>query len=104
GGDVNTIHDLRDVLSEDARRLQAPAGLEARVLERALRSSTAADAPNARRLGSLRSSVEAPRLAALVAVVIALAIVLSLVFTAQVLRLKPNPATHGHVCVQGQTE
>jgi hypothetical protein len=38
---VNTVEDLRQVLSDDVRRLQPPAGLETRVLQRALKRSGA---------------------------------------------------------------
>jgi hypothetical protein len=36
---VNTVEDLRQALSDDVRRLQAPAGLETRVLQQALQST-----------------------------------------------------------------
>ena len=38
---MNTVNDLRQALSDDVRRLQPPAGLEARVLQQALQRSEA---------------------------------------------------------------
>jgi hypothetical protein len=103
---VNTITDLRQALSEEVRRLQPPAGLETRVLHQALRSSEAVDsAPHVGRRGAIRPresrSTEAPRVMALVAAVLAIAIVVSLVFAARALHLigsvpaSPGPAGPG---------
>jgi hypothetical protein len=90
---VNTVKDLREALSEEMRRLQAPAGLEARVLQQTFRSPAAAKAaPGARRRTAVRwwesRSVEIPRLMALVAAVLAVAIVVSLLFAAHALHSK----------------
>jgi photosystem II stability/assembly factor-like uncharacterized protein len=103
---VNTVTDLRHALSEEVRRMQPPAGLEARVLHQALRSSEAVDsAPRAGRRSAIRTqeskSTEAPRLMALVAALLAIAIVVSLVFAARALHLvgsvpaSPGPAGPG---------
>lgn len=98
---MNTVKDLRQVLSEEVTRLQPPAGLEARVLHRALRSSEAVDsAPRAGRRSAIRTreskSTEAPRLMALVAAVLAIAIVISLIFAARALHLIGSvPASPG---------
>jgi hypothetical protein len=100
---VNTVQDLRQALSEEVKRLQPPAGLEARVLQQALRSSAAvAAAHRADRRGAFRSSdsksIEAPRLIALVAALLAVAIVISLVLAARALHLiSVAPASHGPV-------
>lgn len=98
---MNTVKDLRLVLSDEMRRLQPPAGLETRVLQQALNSSFTVD-PTRRseRGGSFRSwkskSVEAPRLMALVAALLAVAIVVSLVFVARGYHLLGSaPAGHG---------
>jgi photosystem II stability/assembly factor-like uncharacterized protein len=94
---VNTVEDLRQALSDEVRRLQPPAGLEARVLQQAVRGSGVVDlTPRAGRGGAFRSweakSVEAPRPMALVAVLLAVAIVVSLLFAAQALhQTRPVP-------------
>jgi photosystem II stability/assembly factor-like uncharacterized protein len=100
---VNTVKDLRQTLSEEVRRLQAPPGLETRVLQQALRSS-AADVPahRAGRQGAVRSflsePVAAPRLMGLVAVLLAAAIVISLVFAAQALhQTRSVPVKHAPI-------
>ncbi len=98
---MNTVKDLRQALSEEVRRMQPPTGLETRV-HQALRSSLA-DVPARRSgrrgpFGSRESeSVESPRLIALVAALLAIAIVISLVFAARALHptgevpVKPGP-------------
>lgn len=95
---MNTVRDIRLVLAEEVRRLQAPAGLEARVLQEALHSSTSvapAKRVERRVFGSWDSRiVEMPPLMALVAVLLTVAIVVSLVFAARALKpLRPVPAT-----------
>jgi len=81
---VNTVRDLRLALSEEVRRLQPPDGLEARVLQQALADRRATH-------GGIRSplphSIEAPRVMALVASVLALAIIVSLLLAARALHL-----------------
>lgn len=97
---MNTVKDLRHALSEEVKRLQPPAGLETRVLQLALRPSAAVvPAHRAGRGGAVRSwkskSTEAPRLMALVAALLVVAIVLSLVFAARALHLISTvPADH----------
>jgi hypothetical protein len=103
---VNNVNDLRLALSEEVRRLQPPAGLESRVLRQALGTSLAAGpaTPAARRNGlrPISQSIETPRLMAIVAVLLALAIVASLVFAARALHLVGFvPAGNGPVG-QGQ--
>jgi hypothetical protein len=75
---VNTVNDLRLALSDDVRRLQPPAGLEARVLQQALQGSRdvvsahRAELPNVvplwepRRRGELAAGIAAILLAAIV--------------------------------------
>ena len=104
---MNTVRDLRKVLSEEVTRLQPPAGLEARVLQQALRSSASVDGTRrGRRSGVVRpwlsEPVAAPRLMALVAALLAVLIVISLVLAAAALRPKaivpvrpePPPTMH----------
>jgi hypothetical protein len=100
---VNTVQELRQVLSAEVTRLQPPAGLEARVLQRALRSSAAVvPAHRDKRRGAVRSwesrPVDAPRLVALVAALLAVAVVLALVLSARALHMIGSvPANHGLV-------
>ena len=104
---MNTVTDLRKVLSEEMNRLQPPDGLEARVFQGALRSSAAVDRTrHARRRGVIRprlsEPVAAPRLMALIAALLAVLIVVSLVLAARALYSKsivpvrpgPPPTTH----------
>jgi len=102
---VNTVKDLRQVLSQEVTRLQPPAGLEVRVFQQALRMRNSAVVVPARRTerrDAMRSREhQSPRLMALVAALLAVAIVLSLVMAARALHLiSPVPARHGPV---GQT-
>ena len=69
---MNSIKDLRQVLTEQTHRMQPPPGLESRMLHLALDRNAA----QPRAAGSVRT----PRLAALVAVLLAVAIVAALVF------------------------
>lgn len=96
---MNTINDLREVLSEDVRRLQPPAGLEARVLQQAMRSSpTVALKARARRRDVIRpwvsEPVPAPRLMTLVVALLALAIVATLLLGARSLHPKAPVPSH----------
>jgi photosystem II stability/assembly factor-like uncharacterized protein len=104
---VSQVSELRRVLVEEQTRLQAPPGLESRILERALRAHPIAE-PAGRRgpiapaiSGSDESRFEtgrrSPRVMALIAALLALAVVATLVFTANALHLthtvpvKPGP-------------
>jgi hypothetical protein len=103
---VNTVNDLRLALSEEVRRLQPPPGLESRVLRQAFSTPVAAGpaSPAARhnRTRPISQPLETPRLMAIVAVLLALAIIASLVFAARALHLVGFvPAGHGPVG-QGQ--
>jgi len=96
---VNTIQDLRYALSEEVRRLQPPAGLEARVLEQALRNSANVDQQQREwHRRSVRSSASPPvavtRLMALVAVLLAITIVATLVGLRDLHLSTPTPANH----------
>lgn len=76
------ISELRQVLAEEVTRLQPPSGLENRVLERALGTLPAGEAGRQR-----GSGVHSPRVMALIAALIAIAIVATLVFTAHALKV-----------------
>ena|GEM_PF-2422087 len=96
---MNTVKDLREVLSGEMIRLQPAAGLESRVLQRAFRSSRAVDPrPHVRRRDKVRSPISepvaAPRLMALVAVLIAVAVVASLVLSARALHSRAIVPVH----------
>jgi hypothetical protein len=96
---VNTLQDLRRLLSDEVNRLQPPAGLEARVLQRALRSSETVDqTPRRRQRGVIRPTrsepVAAPRLITLVAAVLAVLIVVSLALAARALHPKSMVPAH----------
>jgi hypothetical protein len=89
---VNTVKDLRQVLSDEVRRLDAPAGLETRVLQLALRPSAARGSTRRPARGGWFRPLErktrgAPRLMPLVAALLAVAIVLSMVAAARALHL-----------------
>jgi Tol biopolymer transport system component len=99
---VNTVKDLRRALFAEVTRMQPPAGLETRVLEQALRSSAVVDARSqAGRGAAFRSwqsaPVAGPRLMAVVAFLLAIAIVATLVGVRALHLLAPTPANHGFV-------
>jgi photosystem II stability/assembly factor-like uncharacterized protein len=90
---VNTVKDLRQVLSEEVRRLEPPAGLETRVLQLALPEATTAAKPRRR-----PRRFDPPRMMALVAALLAVAMVLSLIFAARALHpVGALPANHGQI-------
>jgi hypothetical protein len=90
---MNTVEDLRQVLSEEVRRLEPPAGLETRVLQLALREATTAAKPRRRPRG-----FDPPRTMVLVAALLAVTIVLSLIFAARALHpVGALPANHGQL-------
>lgn len=98
---MSTVSELRRVLSEEVRRLEPPAGLEARVLQLALRETrTQAKPPRPPRRVAL------PRLMGVVAAILAMAIVVSLIFAARALHLVgAAPANRGqHAEVQQKAQ
>jgi photosystem II stability/assembly factor-like uncharacterized protein len=99
---VNTIKELRQALAEEATRLQPAPGLEERILQSALpsRAGVAALTPRSGVRDSVRSwdsrSIEDPRLTAIVAALLAVAIVAGLLLTGRALHLKSSsPADQG---------
>jgi Tol biopolymer transport system component len=97
---VNNINDLRRALGEEMTRLQPPPGLEARILDQALRnpSAQALEASSSRQRATRSwepKSFEAPRLMALVAILLAIAIVAALVGVRTLRPSAPTPGTHG---------
>lgn len=103
---MNRVSELRRVLAEEMTRLQAPPGLESRVLERALQPFPAA---RASRGGGSRSHIAArlqearfetpvlwPRVIALIAALLAVLIVGTLVMTTRALQpTRTVPVQHG---------
>ena len=90
---MNTVSELRQVLSEEMRRLEPPAGLESRVLQLALREAGSV-AQSRRR----PQQIELSRLMAAAAALLAVAIVVSMIFAAHALHLiGAVPANHGQL-------
>jgi hypothetical protein len=90
---VSTVKDLHQALSDEVKRLEPPAGLEARVLQQALRSSAAVvPAHRAERRGAVRSwePKRSMELAAGIATVALAAIVIG---TFAYIRLAARPHT-----------
>jgi Tol biopolymer transport system component len=95
---VKTVNDLRRALDQEMIRLEPAPGLEARILHQALRSPSAqtpgapAGQPRATRPWEPKT-FEAPRLMALVAILLAIAIVAALVGLRALHSSAPTPST-----------
>lgn len=97
---MRTVYDLRRALGEEMIRLQPGPGLEARILHQALRdlSAQTPGAPPKHRRATRTwetQTFEAPRLMALVAILLAIAIVAALVGVRALHPSVPTPSRHG---------